>query len=102
MNAPYGILLVHNGNLTNVRELQQDLFHIDRRHLNSDSDTELLVNVLANELQSQLSGLELDPDQVFTAVAPRARARRGLLRRDRADRRAAACSRSATRSASAR
>ena len=68
VNAPYGILLVHNGNLTNVRELQQDLFHIDRRHLNSDSDTELLVNVLANELQSQLSGLELDPEQVFTAV----------------------------------
>jgi amidophosphoribosyltransferase len=68
VNAPYGILLVHNGNLTNVRELQQDLFHIDRRHLNSDSDTELLVNVLANELQSQLSGLDLDPDQVFTAV----------------------------------
>jgi amidophosphoribosyltransferase len=68
VNAPYGILLVHNGNLTNVRELQQDRFHIDRRHLNSDSDTELLVNVLANELQSQLSGLELDPAQVFTAV----------------------------------
>ena len=69
VNAPYGILLVHNGNLTNVRELQQDLFHIDRRHLNSDSDTELLVNVLANELQSQLNGLELDPAQVFTAVS---------------------------------
>jgi amidophosphoribosyltransferase len=68
VNAPYGILLVHNGNLTNVRELQQDLFHIDRRHLNSDSDTELLVNVLANELQSQLSGPELDPERVFTAV----------------------------------
>jgi amidophosphoribosyltransferase len=69
VNAPYGILLVHNGNLTNVRELQQDLFHVDRRHLNSDSDTELLVNVLANELQSQLNGLELDPAQVFTAVS---------------------------------
>src|ERR1700712_3930402 len=68
VNAPYGILLVHNGNLTNVRELQQDLFHIAPRHLNSDSDTELLVNVLANELQTQVSGLELDPDQVFTAV----------------------------------
>jgi amidophosphoribosyltransferase len=68
VNAPYGILLVHNGNLTNTRELSADLFHVDRRHLNSDSDTELLVNVLANELQSQLSGLELDPEQVFTAV----------------------------------
>jgi amidophosphoribosyltransferase len=68
VNAPYGILLVHNGNLTNTRELTQDLFHIDRRHLNSDSDTELLVNVLANELQAQLSGPDLDPDAVFTAV----------------------------------
>jgi amidophosphoribosyltransferase len=68
VNAPYGILLVHNGNLTNTRELSADLFHVDRRHLNSDSDTELLVNVLANELQSNLSGLELDPEQVFTAV----------------------------------
>ena len=68
VNAPYGIVLVHNGNLTNTRELTADLFHVDRRHLNSDSDTELLLNVLANELQSQLSGLELDPDQVFTAV----------------------------------
>jgi amidophosphoribosyltransferase len=68
VNAPYGIVLVHNGNLTNTRRLTADLFHIDRRHLNSDSDTELLLNVLANELQEQLSGLELDPDQVFTAV----------------------------------
>jgi amidophosphoribosyltransferase len=68
VNAPYGITLVHNGNLTNTRELTADLFHVDRRHLNSDSDTELLVNVLANELQAQMSGLELDPDQVFTAV----------------------------------
>ncbi len=68
VNAPYGITLVHNGNLTNTRELTDDLFHIDRRHLNSDSDTELLVNVLANELQSQIAGPALDPDQVFTAV----------------------------------
>ncbi len=68
VNAPYGIVLVHNGNLTNTRELNADLFHVDRRHLNTDSDTELLVNVLANELQAQISGLELDPDHVFTAV----------------------------------
>ena len=65
MNAPYGIVLVHNGNLTNTRELTEELFHIDRRHLNTDSDTELLVNVLANELQAQVAGLDLDPDQVF-------------------------------------
>jgi amidophosphoribosyltransferase len=69
VNAPYGIVLVHNGNLTNTRELTQELFHIDRRHLNTDSDTELLVNVLAHELQAQVSGLDLDPDQVFAAVS---------------------------------
>ena len=68
VNAPYGIVLVHNGNLTNTRELSQELFHIDRRHLNTDSDTELLVNVLAHELQAQVSGLDLDPEQVFAAV----------------------------------
>ena len=69
VNAPYGIVLVHNGNLTNTRELTGELFHTDRRHLNTSSDTELLVNVLANELQAEISGLELDPEQVFQAVA---------------------------------
>jgi amidophosphoribosyltransferase len=68
VNAPYGIVLVHNGNLTNTRELTSDLFHVDRRHVNSTSDTELLLNVLATELQSQISGPDLDPDQVFNAV----------------------------------
>ncbi|MBC7591054.1 MAG: amidophosphoribosyltransferase [Salinibacterium sp.] len=69
VNAPYGITLIHNGNLTNTRELTEQLFHIDRRHLNTSSDTELLVNVLANELQSQVSGTDLDPDQVFNAIS---------------------------------
>ena len=68
VNAPYGIILVHNGNLTNTRELNQALFHIDRRHLNTTSDTELLLNVLATELQSTVSGLDLEPDEVFDAV----------------------------------
>ncbi|GAA1467321.1 amidophosphoribosyltransferase [Microbacterium thalassium] len=68
VNAPYGIVLVHNGNLTNTRELTEELFTKDRRHLNTSSDTELLVNILANELQSAISGLELDPAQVFQAV----------------------------------
>jgi amidophosphoribosyltransferase len=68
VNAPYGIVLVHNGNLTNTRELTQALFDVDRRHLNTSSDTELLVNVLAHELQQQVTGADLDPDQVFAAV----------------------------------
>ncbi|KAA9089386.1 amidophosphoribosyltransferase [Microbacterium radiodurans] len=68
VNAPYGIVLVHNGNLTNTRELTGELFSKDRRHLNTSSDTELLVNVLANELQTTVSGLDLDPEQVFQAV----------------------------------
>jgi len=69
VNAPYGIILVHNGNLTNTRELTQELFHVDRRHLNTNSDTELLVNVLANELQDQVSGSDLNPDQIFGAIS---------------------------------
>ncbi|WP_347344965.1 amidophosphoribosyltransferase [Microbacterium sp.] len=69
VNAPYGIVLVHNGNLTNTRELTDELFHRDRRHLNTSSDTELLVNVLANELQASITGLELGPDEIFSAVA---------------------------------
>ena len=68
VNAPYGIMLVHNGNLTNVRELRGDLFDVDRRHMNTQSDTELLLNVLATELQAVISGTHLDTDQIFTAV----------------------------------
>jgi amidophosphoribosyltransferase len=68
VNAPYGIVLVHNGNLTNTRELTDELFHKDRRHLNTSSDTELLVNVLANELQASIADLDLRPEQVFQAV----------------------------------
>lgn len=68
VNAPYGITLVHNGNLTNTRELSDELYRVDRRHLNSSSDTELLLNVLANELQQVIDGDELTPEQIFTAV----------------------------------
>lgn len=69
VGAPYGIILVHNGNLTNTRELTADLYNVDRRHLNTHSDTELLLNVLANELQAGIAGLSLDADQVFGAVS---------------------------------
>ncbi len=69
VNAPYGLILVHNGNLTNTRELTAGLSNIDRRHLNTHSDTELLLNVLANELQETTSGSSLNADDVFDAVS---------------------------------
>lgn len=69
VGAPYGIILVHNGNLTNTRELTAELYNVDRRHLNTHSDTELLLNVLANELQAGISGLSLNAEQVFSAVS---------------------------------
>ncbi|MGK9220542.1 MULTISPECIES: amidophosphoribosyltransferase [unclassified Microbacterium] len=69
VNAPYGIILIHNGNLTNTRELTLDMAQRDRRHLNSSSDTELLLNVLANELQATTSPVDLDPERIFEAVA---------------------------------
>lgn len=68
VNAPYGIILVHNGNLTNTRELEQVLFNIDRRHMNSTSDTEMLLNVLATELHDHIGASELTPEAVFAAV----------------------------------
>lgn len=69
VNAPYGIILIHNGNLTNTRELTADMAQRDRRHLNSSSDTELLLNVLAGELQNTTSAVDLEPERIFEAVA---------------------------------
>ena len=69
VNAPYGIVLIHNGNLTNTRELEKQLFNVDRRHTNSSSDTEMLLNVFATELQSQVQNQELDPNHIFKAVS---------------------------------
>jgi amidophosphoribosyltransferase len=68
VNAPYGIVLIHNGNLTNTRELTADMAKRDRRHLNSSSDTELLLNVLAGELQNTTSTVDLDAERIFEAV----------------------------------
>ena len=68
VNAPYGIVLVHNGNLTNTRDLEKQLFNVDRRHTNSSSDTEMLLNIFATELQEQIHNQDLQPDLIFNAV----------------------------------
>ncbi len=69
VNAPYGIIFAHNGNLTNGVELKNEMFKTDRRHINTNSDTEVLLNVLAHELQIANTGYSLDPDTLFKAVA---------------------------------
>ena len=67
-NSPYGISLAHNGNLTNADELKSWLNSEARRHVNTTSDSELLLNILGHELQ-QSANVALTPDDVFTAVA---------------------------------
>ena len=68
VNAPYGIVLVHNGNLTNAAALKQELFDVDRRHINTGSDTEVLINVLAHEMELAGRDVPLTPELVFRAV----------------------------------
>lgn len=69
VNAPFGITLAHNGNLTNAQALKAELFSTDHRHINTESDTEVLVNVFAHELERTTRGLPLKPEDVFAAVA---------------------------------
>src|SRR6476661_7804699 len=69
VNAPFGIVLVHNGNLTNAQALKAELFSTDHRHINTESDSEVLLNVLAHELEKSTRGVPLQPEDVFTAVA---------------------------------
>jgi len=68
VNAPFGITLAHNGNLTNQAELKEALFRNDRRHINTNSDSEVLLNVLAHEIQEAANGYSLDAEAVFKAV----------------------------------
>ncbi|HIG07992.1 MAG: amidophosphoribosyltransferase [Methylococcales bacterium] len=68
VNSPFGITLAHNGNLTNARALKKDLFAQDQRHINTESDSEVILNVLANALQSQ-GKTRLTVDDVFDAVS---------------------------------
>jgi amidophosphoribosyltransferase len=69
VNAPFGIVLAHNGNLTNAAELKIELFKNDMRHLNTDSDSEVLLNILAHQIQEVTSGYSLDPAALFRAVS---------------------------------
>jgi len=65
VNSPYGIALAHNGNLINTDALRQEVFEQDRRNVNTDSDSEVLLNVFAHELGTQSS---LTPEAVFHAI----------------------------------
>ncbi len=68
VNSPYGIVLAHNGNLTNADELKNALFESDLRHINTTSDSEVLLNVFAHELQARITSTKLKPEDIFAAV----------------------------------
>ncbi|TPW13017.1 MAG: amidophosphoribosyltransferase, partial [Halothiobacillaceae bacterium] len=75
VNSPFGITLAHNGNLTNAEQLKQHMFAEDRRHINTESDSEVLLNVFAHEMQ-RTEKLHVDVEDIFTAI-------RGVHRRCR-------------------
>ncbi len=68
VNSPYGIALAHNGNLTNSYHLKEEVFKQDLRHLNTDSDSEVLLNVFAHELQTSHK-LRINEVDVFKAIS---------------------------------
>ena len=67
VNPPYGITLAHNGNLTNAESIAEEMYNEDMRHINTDSDSEVLLNVLAHEMQ-HLGNKHPTPDDIFTAM----------------------------------
>src|SRR5947209_6992452 len=69
VNSPFGIVLGHNGNLINAEELKREMFVQDLRHVNTNSDSEVLLNVLAHELAEAAKGHRLDPSAIFNAVS---------------------------------
>jgi amidophosphoribosyltransferase len=69
VNSPFGLMLAHNGNLTNADQLKQDMFLQDLRHMNTNSDSEVLLNVLAHELQAASTKYQVDAEAIFKAVA---------------------------------
>jgi len=69
VNSPFGLMLAHNGNLTNSEPLKRDMFLQDLRHMNTNSDSEVLLNVLAHELQAASSKYQVDAETIFKAVA---------------------------------
>ncbi len=69
VNSPFGLTLAHNGNLTNTAQLKQDIFLQDLRHINTNSDSEVVLNVLAHELQAASTKYQVDAETIFKAVA---------------------------------
>jgi amidophosphoribosyltransferase len=69
VNSPFGLMLAHNGNLTNADKLKRDMFLQDLRHMNTNSDSEVLLNVLAHELQAASTKYQVDAETIFKAVA---------------------------------
>ena len=67
VNSPYGISIVHNGNLVNTDSLCEELAETDRRHLNTNSDSEVILNIFAHE-QQQIGGIQPSKEEIFEAV----------------------------------
>jgi amidophosphoribosyltransferase len=68
VNSPFGMALAHNGNLTNNTQLKEEMYCTDLRHINTHSDSEALLNVLAHEIQHQVKGFKLEPQDIFDAI----------------------------------